>query len=69
MFETGSYFASRAEHIDSMMAAAWMPLAWLAVWHLREKLRAIGWRCWRPRSACRSGADFRKRLWRYSVPR
>jgi len=40
MFETGSYFASRAEHIDSMMAAAWMPLAWLAVWHLREKLRA-----------------------------
>lgn len=40
MFETGSYFASRAEHIDSMMAAAWMPLAWLAVWKLREKLRA-----------------------------
>jgi hypothetical protein len=39
MFETGSYFASRAEHIDSMMAAAWMPLAWLAVWHLRQKLR------------------------------
>jgi hypothetical protein len=36
MFETGSYFASRAEHIDSMMAAAWMPLAWLAVWKLRE---------------------------------
>ena len=40
MFETGSYFASRAEHIDSMMAAAWMPLAWLAVWKLGEKLRA-----------------------------
>jgi Bacterial membrane protein YfhO len=39
MFETGSYFASRAEHIDSMMAAAWMPLAWLAVWKLRERLR------------------------------
>jgi hypothetical protein len=39
MFETGSYFASRAEHIDSMMAAAWMPLAWLAVWKLREKSR------------------------------
>jgi hypothetical protein len=34
MFETGSYFASRAEHIDSMMAAAWMPLAWLAVYKL-----------------------------------
>jgi hypothetical protein len=42
MFETGSYFASRAEHIDSMMAAAWMPLAWLAVWHLRDKLR-VDW--------------------------
>lgn len=42
MFETGSYFASRAEHIDSMMAAVWMPLAWLAVWKLAhwEKLRA-----------------------------
>ncbi len=39
MFETGSYFASRAEHIDSIMAAAWMPLAWLAVWKLRENLR------------------------------
>jgi Bacterial membrane protein YfhO len=39
MFETGSYFASRAEHIDSMMAAAWMPLAWLAVWKLRDRLR------------------------------
>lgn len=44
MFETGSYFASRAEHIDSMMAAAWMPLAWLAVWKLAApgKLR-IDW--------------------------
>jgi len=42
MFETGSYFASRAEHIDSMMAAAWMPLAWLAVWKLRHKPR-VDW--------------------------
>jgi hypothetical protein len=42
MFETGSYFASRAEHIDSVMAAAWMPLAWLAVWKLRDKLR-VDW--------------------------
>ncbi|MBV9768229.1 MAG: hypothetical protein JOZ32_01550, partial [Bryobacterales bacterium] len=47
MFETGSYFASRAEHIDSMMAAAWMPLAWLAVWKLanckpKERLR-VDW--------------------------
>jgi len=42
MFETGSYFASRAEHIDSMMAAAWMPLAWLAVWKLKDELR-VDW--------------------------
>jgi hypothetical protein len=42
MFETGSNFASRAEHIDSMMAAAWMPLAWLAVWHLRDEPR-VDW--------------------------
>lgn len=47
MLETGSYFASRAEHIDSMMAAAWMPLAWLAVWKLaarkpNDKLR-VDW--------------------------
>ena len=39
MFETGSFFASRAEHIDAMMAAAWMPLAWLAVWKLRQSPR------------------------------
>ncbi len=42
MLETGSYFASRAEHIDSMMAAAWMPLAWLAVWKLKHRLR-VDW--------------------------
>jgi hypothetical protein len=39
MFETGSYFASRAEHIDSIMAAAWMSLAWLAVWKLKDRFR------------------------------
>ena len=42
MLETGSYFASRAEHIDSMMAAAWMPVAWLAVWKLKDGLR-VDW--------------------------
>jgi hypothetical protein len=35
IFETGGFFASRAEHIGAMMAVAWMPLAWLAVWKLR----------------------------------
>jgi hypothetical protein len=43
MFETGSYFASRAEHIDSMMAAAWMPLAWLAVWKLAVPKTRLRW--------------------------
>ena len=39
MLQTGSFFASRAEHIDAMMAAAWMPLAWLAVWKMRRATR------------------------------
>ncbi|MFZ0932962.1 MAG: YfhO family protein [Bryobacteraceae bacterium] len=39
MFQTGGYFASRAEHIGAMMAVAWMPLAWLAVFKLRERFR------------------------------
>jgi uncharacterized membrane protein len=38
IFETGGYFASRAEHIGAIMAVAWMPLAWLAVWKLRERM-------------------------------
>jgi hypothetical protein len=36
IFQTGGFFASRAEHIGAMMAVAWMPLAWLAVTHLAE---------------------------------
>jgi hypothetical protein len=36
IFETGGFFASRAQHIVSMMSVAWMPLAWLAVLHLAE---------------------------------
>jgi hypothetical protein len=39
IFETGGYFASRAEHIGAMMAVAWMPLAWLAVLKLRSEIR------------------------------
>jgi hypothetical protein len=39
MFQTGGYFASRAEHIGTMMAVAWMPLAWLAVFKLRQEFR------------------------------
>ena len=42
IFQTGGYFASRAEHIGAMMAVAWMPLAWLAVFKLRHEFRP-GW--------------------------
>ncbi len=34
IFETGGFFASRAEHIGAMMAVAWLPLSWLAVLHI-----------------------------------
>jgi len=42
IFQTGGYFASRAEHIGAIMAVAWMPLAWLAIVKLRHDLRP-GW--------------------------
>lgn len=34
--ETGSYFASRTEHMGVMMAVAWMPAAWFAVIRMRH---------------------------------
>jgi hypothetical protein len=37
IFETGSFFASRAENIGAIMAVSWMPLAWLAALHLAEE--------------------------------
>jgi membrane protein YfhO len=40
IFETGGFFASRAEHIGAMMAVAWMPLAWLAILKLRHAFRS-----------------------------
>jgi hypothetical protein len=36
IFETGGYFAAQTEHIGTIMAVAWMPLAWLSVLRLRE---------------------------------
>ncbi|MGA3039921.1 MAG: YfhO family protein [Bryobacteraceae bacterium] len=42
IFQTGGYFASRAEHIGAVMAVAWMPLAWLAIFKLRHGLR-LNW--------------------------
>lgn len=37
IFETGGFFPSRAEHIHAIMSAAWLPVAWLAVWKMRER--------------------------------
>ncbi len=37
IFQTGGYFASRAENIGGIMAVVWMPLAWLAVLQLAER--------------------------------
>src|SRR5579862_691777 len=42
IFQTGGYFASRAEHIGAIMAVAWMPLAWLAIFKLRRGPR-LAW--------------------------
>ena len=36
IFETGGYFVSQTEHIGTIMAVAWMPLAWLSVIRLRR---------------------------------
>ena len=36
IFQTGSFVASRMEHIGTVMAVAWMPLAWLFVFRLRD---------------------------------
>ena len=36
IFQTGGFFASRAENIGMIMAVVWMPPAWLAVLHLAE---------------------------------
>ena len=50
IFQTGGYFASRAEHIGAIMAVAWMPLAWLAILKLRHGLAApSGSQRWRRR--------------------
>lgn len=35
IFELGGFFASQAQHLGAVNAAAWMPLAWLAQWKMR----------------------------------
>ena len=42
IFETGGYFVSQTEHIGTIMAVSWMPLAWLSVLHLRRNPN-LGW--------------------------
>jgi hypothetical protein len=37
IFQTGGFFASRAENIGMIMAVVWMPLAWIAVLHLADR--------------------------------
>ena len=63
IFETGGYFASRAEHIGAIMAVAWMPLAWLAVWKLRDRVNPDGSRRSPPHLEWPSLADSRSPRW------
>jgi len=39
VFELGGYFASQAQHLGAMCAAAWLPLAWRAVLDLSQSFR------------------------------
>jgi hypothetical protein len=42
VYALGGFFAAQAEHLGAVSGAAWLPLAWLSVLHLRE-----GWnRVW-----------------------
>lgn len=40
VFQVGPYFASQTQHVGAVCAAAWLPLAWLAVHELRERWSA-----------------------------
>lgn len=39
VFQLGGYFASQIQHLGAVNAAAWLPLAWLAVLELGRRLR------------------------------
>jgi hypothetical protein len=41
VFEVGGFFASQAQHIGTVAAAAWMPLIWVAVWELRKAFAGV----------------------------
>ena len=36
-FQLGAFFASQAQHLGAVCGMAWLPLAWWAVWELRER--------------------------------
>ena len=42
VFQAGPYFASQAQHLGAICAAAWLPLAILAVFEIRVRVRL----CW-----------------------
>ena len=68
IFETGGYFASRAEHIGAMMAVAWMPLAWLAVLKLRREFQFRWFAALCAALGCRFWADFHNPRWQCLRP-
>lgn len=39
VFQLGSFFASQAQHLGAVNAAAWLPLSWLAVIELAARIR------------------------------
>ena len=39
IYQLGGYFASQAQHLCAICTGAWLPLAVLCVWELRERLR------------------------------
>lgn len=41
VFELGAFFASQIQHVGAVCGAAWLPLAWLAAYELRER---FSWR-------------------------
>lgn len=44
-FQLGAFFASQAQHLGAVAGTAWLPLAWWAVWELRERFtwRWVWW--------------------------
>ena len=39
VYQLGAYFATQAQHLGAIDAAAWLPLAWLAVIELADRFR------------------------------